>query len=268
MYGEDALSAKTEEDKVEVHESKNEVEEEDEEEKDANPWTAEAFEEPDNEMNLLLDDLGKIKAASVPKLITKITLSTTDPSFLLEFLLTYRSFIPSGLHLFAGLKARDSFATGEDARVIRLRVFNVLKIWVDKFWYDFVKDCPQLSELVVSWLDSIINDPNAGGGAHVVPTDFTTGAKVAHSIKTKLLGQLNLPSHRRRPIQTAVEEERRVLTIKDINCDIFEHSPDDIAKQLTLMEWKMWVAIKPYEFLDLAWAKKDKAARAGNGWKT
>eukprot|EP01126_Amoeba_proteus_P066124 TRINITY_DN9517_c0_g1_i15.p1 TRINITY_DN9517_c0_g1~~TRINITY_DN9517_c0_g1_i15.p1 ORF type:complete len:110 (+),score=17.68 TRINITY_DN9517_c0_g1_i15:83-412(+) len=98
MYGEDALSAKTEEDKVEVHESKNEVEEEDEEEKDANPWTAEAFEEPDNEMNLLLDDLGKIKAASVPKLITKITLSTTGMSvFHLEFFHTEscRSVVPS-----------------------------------------------------------------------------------------------------------------------------------------------------------------------------
>ena len=43
-----------------------------------------------------------------------------------------------------------------------------------------------------------------------------------------------------------------------------ECNSEEIARQLTLIEWDMWSSIKPYEFLNLAWTKKDKASRAGN----
>jgi son of sevenless-like protein len=53
--------------------------------------------------------------------------------------------------------------------------------------------------------------------------------------------------------------------LKDPQVDILACPPAEIAKQLTLIEWKMWSSIKPYEFLDLAWTKKDRATRSGNG---
>lgn len=65
-----------------------------------------------------------------------------------------------------------------------------------------------------------------------------------------------------------VEKETKKETLqmlKDPSVDILACPPLEIAKQLTLIEWKMWSAIKPYEFLDLAWTKKDKATRSGNG---
>lgn len=38
----------------------------------------------------------------------------------------------------------------------------------------------------------------------------------------------------------------------------------EIAKQLTLIEWSMWEKIQPWEFLDVAWTKKDKEKRSPN----
>lgn len=65
-----------------------------------------------------------------------------------------------------------------------------------------------------------------------------------------------------------VEKEtkrEKLALLKDPNVDILACPPLEVAKQLTLIEWKMWSSIKPYEFLDLAWTKKDKATRSGNG---
>jgi hypothetical protein len=33
-------------------------------------------------------------------------------------------------------------------------VFNVFVHWVDKFWFDFSKDCPQLSNKLKAWLEN------------------------------------------------------------------------------------------------------------------
>lgn len=73
------------------------------------------------------------------------------------------------------------------------RVFSLLKLWIEKYWYDFWKDCPQLSDETLSWLGSIVNDPAAGGGPNVAPEALTNTAKVANSLKEKLLQYLQNP---------------------------------------------------------------------------
>ena len=47
--------------------------------------------------------------------------------------------------------------------------------------------------------------------------------------------------------------------------DVLNCSPIEIARQLTIKEWSLWVEIKPWECLGLAWTKKDKEERAPNG---
>jgi hypothetical protein len=32
----------------------------------------------------------------------------------------------------------------------------VVKIWVEKYWFNFEKDCPEISDVTIDWLDSII----------------------------------------------------------------------------------------------------------------
>jgi hypothetical protein len=49
------------------------------------------------------------------------------------------------------------------------------------------------------------------------------------------------------------------------NVNIFSYPLLDIAKQLTLIEWSIWVDIKQWELLGLAWTKPERRERAPNG---
>jgi hypothetical protein len=92
-------------------------------------WTSENFYAPDDETNILMDG-EQIKAATLPKLIAKMTsdgaskrtkqsnlLTALGPAFLSEFLMTYRSFKMDGLTLLEALQARCSLASEEEVRV-------------------------------------------------------------------------------------------------------------------------------------------------------
>lgn len=73
------------------------------------------------------------------------------------------------------------------------RVFNILKIWIEKLWADFVKDCPQLGDEALAWLKSIMIDPAAGGGPDLSPENYTGSAKVASSLHDKISLKLQNP---------------------------------------------------------------------------
>lgn len=73
----------------------------------------------------------------------------------------------------------------------------MLKIWTEKYWYDFHADCPQLGEEALAWLKSICNDPAAGGGPNVAPEALTGTAKVAGNLYEKLTQQIKNPLAKR-----------------------------------------------------------------------
>jgi hypothetical protein len=117
------------------------------------------FDQQDSEENILFANEDKetgislIKAATIEKLIERATTEKyADPSFLLIFLLTYRSFMTPE-DLLNGLIQRfkispPSNATPEEHEdfektvqfPIRLRVCNFLKTWVSNYYYDFEED--------------------------------------------------------------------------------------------------------------------------------
>eukprot|EP01127_Copromyxa_protea_P023863 TRINITY_DN9150_c0_g1_i1.p1 TRINITY_DN9150_c0_g1~~TRINITY_DN9150_c0_g1_i1.p1 ORF type:complete len:1039 (-),score=209.18 TRINITY_DN9150_c0_g1_i1:65-3181(-) len=213
-------------------------------------WTWENFNAPDDETNIILDG-DVLKAATLPKLITRITSDATSPALLNDFLLTYRSFKMDGLDLLDALMARYVTCCEDATRVVRIRIFNVLKHWIEKFWFDFVKDCPELSVRLHEWLDELIENPDLGV------------SKPAQTIKQKLEVAEDPKSEKKKVVVAAVEIPRPYLP-RDANVPLLECNTEEIARQLTLIEWKVWVTIKPYEFLNLAWTKKDRAKRSGN----
>lgn len=73
------------------------------------------------------------------------------------------------------------------------RVFNVLKLWIEKFWFDFLKDCPALANKTVEWLEVIIGDPANGGGTG---PEYSGSAKVAAGLRDKLLRKLVTPENK------------------------------------------------------------------------
>jgi hypothetical protein len=93
---------------------------ESEEEVKPNPYSREAFYAPDSPSNILLDEGGNLKAATLPKLIAKLTVDA-DSAMLHDFLLTHRSFTAGGLALLVALKAREATALPEQLRLIRIK---------------------------------------------------------------------------------------------------------------------------------------------------
>lgn len=142
-----------------------------------------------------------------------------------DFMLTYRSFTRDGLELLEGLKARVACAIEpEETRVSKLRfvcvfaeywashrVFHVLKLWFDKFWFDFLKDCPALANKTVEWLETIIADPASGGGAG---PEYSGSAKVAAGLRDKLLRKLVTPE--KNPVRNQWQAKEWLISVSSI----------------------------------------------------
>ena len=61
-------------------------------------------------------------------------------------------------------------------------MFNVLKQWIERYWYDFDKDNPELGQRTNAYLEEVINDPNVDTGS----------IKVAKGVKEKLDRKVSL----------------------------------------------------------------------------
>jgi hypothetical protein len=130
----------------------------------------------------------------------------------------------------------------EEPKLVRIRVFNVLQCWAKQYWYDFSKDCPALSDRAIAFLDSVGTD----------------NASAARTVKDKI--ERTLGGNRERITRTEQTQPApdQILPNNLNSFSIFDVSPKEIAIQLTLIEWKIWEKIQPWELLGLSWTKKDK----------
>lgn len=210
------------------------------------------FDEPDNENNMLRDADGQIKGASFAKIIAKMV----DPQyfevkFVMDMLFTYRSFATSFEVLGAMIQRYDT-APSNDKSAILIRLCNVLNLWLDKVFYDFEKDCPALSDQLQVFLERCMRDPDA------------KISRVTTSVHSIMLRRLRGEGRIRGDENTVVVGKAPVPHLpKDPgNTPLIKIHAEEIARQLTLLEWTLWREIRPWECLGLAWTKKDKEVRA------
>eukprot|EP01125_Pyxidicula_operculata_P018240 TRINITY_DN6479_c0_g1_i1.p1 TRINITY_DN6479_c0_g1~~TRINITY_DN6479_c0_g1_i1.p1 ORF type:complete len:1105 (+),score=214.78 TRINITY_DN6479_c0_g1_i1:1899-5213(+) len=210
-------------------------------------WSDVDFLQPDTETNTFYDGQD-LKAATLPKLISALTASKTpDPALISDFLLTYRSYL-SEFDFMDALIARYKFATKEqDEKSIRLRVFNVIKHWLEKYWEDFKLGGQELSDKLSQFLEDVLS------------SNDEKNKKVALSVKDRLTKQLAGESKK---ISKVDAEALRPLLPREPTENILDYPPEEIARQLTLIDWNMWSAIQPWECLGLAWTKKNKEKRS------
>eukprot|EP01129_Flabellula_baltica_P014536 TRINITY_DN6981_c0_g1_i1.p1 TRINITY_DN6981_c0_g1~~TRINITY_DN6981_c0_g1_i1.p1 ORF type:complete len:1107 (-),score=304.83 TRINITY_DN6981_c0_g1_i1:11-3331(-) len=213
----------------------------------------ETFYDEDTEQNIIFDedDPTKIKGATFTKLVAKLTDPRgLDTNLLYDFLLTYRSFSTS-FELLDALIERNKTAREDEKKFVWLRVFNVLKQWIERYYYDFDKDNPTLGERTNAFLEEVINDPDVDTGS----------VKVAKGVKEKLDKKL-----RGEDTQTTafVNTNPPKPILKNSTGNLTDMDPEEVARQLTLVEWDLWKKIEPWECLNLAWTKKDKEERAPN----
>ncbi|KAJ3383382.1 hypothetical protein HDU92_004245 [Lobulomyces angularis] len=199
---------------------------------------------------------GKIKGGTLEGLIERLTPhDSNDSNYTTTFLLTYRSFT-SSTEFFELLKKRylitpDPFLSKDELQQwvekkqtpIRMRVFNILKSWIENYSESTPEDLKVLSEM----------------------KDFAT--VMSHSIQFASQQLVKLVEKRILSLETNTPSKKIIKTsnicplpilpknLKKIK--FLDIDPLEIARQLTILESKTFNKIQPMEFLKKAWSEKE-----------
>jgi son of sevenless-like protein len=179
-----------------------------------------------------------------------------DSPFNNTFLLTYRSFT-TGAELFEMLVKRWSIQpppglAGDDLQMwtdkkqkpIRFRVVNILKSWFDNYWMEPNDEASQqlMQEVFTFAKDTVQSTSTPGAGPLMTAIEQRMRG---HDATNKRL-VLTLNSQAPPPI---IPKNMRKLKFLDIDALEF-------ARQLTIIESKLYGKIKPTECLNKTWQKK------------
>ncbi|KAJ3109814.1 hypothetical protein HDU97_000044 [Phlyctochytrium planicorne] len=200
---------------------------------------------------------GQVKGGRLDSLVERLTLHDYyDSAFMQTFLLTYRSFTTSSI-LFRLLERRfviqppQGLSTEEMSdwvkrkrTPIQLRVFNVMKSWIESYCTDDPEDLEVLQAMkrfaettmveigspTATQLQKLVERrEKKGSGSNLRKMILTSGREVPPPI---------LPRNLRR--------------IKLLDID-----PLEVTRQLTIIEARAYNQLQPVEFLNQAWSKKD-----------
>ncbi|KAG5983086.1 hypothetical protein E4U55_000842 [Claviceps digitariae] len=198
-----------------------------------------------------------VKGGSLLALVEQLTRhDKLDSSFNNTFLLTYRSFTTArelfellvkrfGIQPPEGLSQPD-FETWRDRKqkLIRFRVVNILKSWFDTFWMEENnEESKQLIRDVYTFTrDSVKSAETPGSGPLMAILDQRLSGKDAGA---------------RRMIQTVNQSTptpiipKNMKKLKFLDIDVTE-----FARQLTIIESRLYGKIKAAECLNKTWQKK------------
>ncbi|KAH8879875.1 ras GEF [Thozetella sp. PMI_491] len=198
-----------------------------------------------------------IKGGSLFALVEQLTRhDKLDSSFNNTFLLTYRSFT-SARELFETLVRRFAIQPPEGLsqsdydmwrerkqRPIRLRIVNILKNWFDNFWMEEqTEETRQLIRDVYSFARETVKTTETPGSASLMAVldQRLSGKEVGAKRMIQTFNQ-NTPA----PIMP-----KNMKKLKFLDIDVME-----FARQLTVIESRLYGKIKPTECLSKTWQKK------------
>lgn len=198
-----------------------------------------------------------VKGGTLLGLVEQLTRhDKLDSSFNNTFLLTYRSFT-SARELFELLVKRfaiqppQGLAPGEfdmwrdrKQKLIRFRVVNILKNWFDSFWMeDYNEESKQLIRDVYSFAkDTVKTTETPGSQPLMTVLDQRLSGKEAGARRMIQTLNQNTPT----PIMP-----KNMKKLKFLDIDVTE-----FARQLTIIESRLYGKIKPTECLNKTWQKK------------
>ncbi|KAG0042697.1 hypothetical protein BGZ83_000175 [Gryganskiella cystojenkinii] len=217
-----------------------------------------------NELILNVD--GQVKGGTLPALIERLTLhDLLDSNFIATFLLTYRSFTTTGdlftylFHRFTilppmGLDPEElEVWTEKKLTPIRLRVFNIIKSWLENFYLEDESDDREALAMIKEFSGSAaMKDTMSFAAVQLIK--LVEKREQSEGAFRKMV--LNLTTQAPQPITP-----RNLKKIKFLELD-----PLEFARQLTVMEANVYNKIRPVECLAKAWMSDDPemAAKAVN----
>eukprot|EP00002_Diphylleia_rotans_P026308 TRINITY_DN5235_c0_g1_i1.p1 TRINITY_DN5235_c0_g1~~TRINITY_DN5235_c0_g1_i1.p1 ORF type:complete len:1064 (+),score=174.50 TRINITY_DN5235_c0_g1_i1:133-3324(+) len=211
-------------------------------------------ESKDNITNIILyngPNGESVKAATLNKLVERLTSEKkSDVVYMKTFITTYRSFTSPEIFLkklrqrfhvpLSKLPPTVSFEEYKQntIRPIQIRVFNVLKAWIEKSFDDFNED-------LISSLFGFIDDFRAEGQI-----------KQADTLTDLIKRKKSEPRHSTKiEFKISVLDAALATDITDPIHFMLEVDPELFAKEICMMDFKIFRAIKPTELLNQAWSK-------------
>ncbi|RKP20339.1 ras GEF [Rozella allomycis CSF55] len=193
----------------------------------------------------------KVKGATLEKLAEYLLdpRRTQDEEFESTFLLCYRCFTTKLVLLkqirnaFVKFSERPLPEFSEIVPQIQLKYVNILKNWMQNHWLDFEGDDQFITET-----NKVIEQNNE---RFVVVSNIEPPPKpiIPKTLIKKFSGD---------------PTERLKTSLESINLKLIDIDPLEVARQITLIEHKLFLSIKPYEFLNLAWMKDDRDVKSPN----
>mmetsp|Transcript_68 Transcript_68/g.79 ORF Transcript_68/g.79 Transcript_68/m.79 type:complete len:516 (-) Transcript_68:40-1587(-) len=221
---------------------------------------------PDTRRNIIYttDNDGNkiIRGATVYKLIEKLTEESGKGTsqYTGSFLLTYRSFLTPRQLLQLLIKRYNvptpaSIVNTEEEdnfnkhykKHIKLRVWYVLKFWIENHFYDFEEDKDLNTDFKSFISNTMVKDMQKL--AEQLNNIFDKQTQKSGLTQMKLLQTVSLP------VSILPKSLDGPLNILDLD-------PLEVARQLTLIEYEMYNKIQPKECLDQCWNKDGKETRA------
>lgn len=207
--------------------------------------------------DLILNAEGQVKGGTLPALIERLTLHDgLDSNFIATFLLTYRSFTDTKelftylFHRFTiqpplGLESEElEMWTEKKQTPIRLRVFNIIKSWLENYYLEDESDDHEALAMIKEFSGSkAMKDTMSFAAVQLIKLV----EKREQSDGAFRVMVLNLSTQAPQPITP-----RNLKKIKFLELD-----PLEFARQLTIMEATAYNKIRPVECLNKAWMHED-----------
>jgi len=177
-----------------------------------------------------------------------------DKQFISTFLNTYRLFMSGPTELFLNLKNRYEYANKmEDvsrAAFLKLRVINVFKRWIFLHPEEFRED-DELSASLDKWAEELQQEGGKASGWAESLNDWRRAAIEPRTFRS--LGE---------PVEPDYPKHLKDKII--LADDMLDIPPEEIARQLTLIDWRLFSAIHYTELLKKKWSGPNKDTEAHN----
>lgn len=213
----------------------------------------------DHEDEVLYENKGNspaIKGGTLIGLVEQLTRHDRfDSPFNSTFLLTYQSFTTATV-LFELLVRRWSIQpppglTAEEYRTwaekkqgpIRFRIVNVLKTWFDTYWLESNDAAMHLLQKVYNFARDTVTSSNTPGARQLLTV-----------VEQRLRGEDT--TARRLVPNSNIEQPAPILPKNMKKLKFLDIDPTEFARQLTIMESRLYNRVKPYECLNKIWKKQ------------
>lgn len=217
---------------------------------------------------LVYDKKGSPRGGTIRALVEQLTLHDRLISeFNTALLLTFRSFTDASVLLELLIErfliqppeglTQDEFKIWCDKkqRPIRLRVVNVIKTWLDTYWFE--DDCDELTpQARIKLFESL------GKFCTMLQSQKFPGANLLTALVEKRKANKE-PSFKRTVITSSKPSPHPLLPKNLKKIKLSDIEPEELARQLCIREFKLFVVISSHECLRRACSGRNKSGHSG-----